>query len=75
MSRTPSQTRTYRFALATGLVSMAAGIVMLLVDGSSNTTLSPVVFIAAGGFFTLLGLRGRAKARKESEGGSTNRNT
>ncbi len=54
---------------------MAVGIFMLLVDGSSNTTLSPVVFIAAGGFFTLLGLRGRAKARKESEGGSTNRNT
>jgi len=41
---------------------------MLLVGAFSDTTLTPFVafLIPAGGFFTLLGLRGRAKAQETS---------
>ena len=75
MSSSSGQSRAYLLVLSSGIISMGAGVLMLLVDGFSNGWLGPLVFIPAGGFFTLLGLRARAKARKRSESGSNNRNT
>ena len=57
----PSRTRIYRFVLASGVFSMSVGVLMLLVDGFSNSKLGLLYFIPQGAFLTLLGLRGRTK--------------
>ncbi len=71
MSSTPSEKRIVLFVLASGVISLTAGSIMLLLEGFSNTT---SYSMGLGVFLTFLGLRARAKARRESESGSTNRN-
>ena len=72
MSSNPSHKRIILFVLASGVISLTYGFFILLVDGFSNKT---GYFIGPGVLLTFLGLRARAKARRESESGSTNRNT
>ncbi len=72
MSSTPSKKRIVLFVLASGVISLTYGSFMLLVDGFSNAT---GYFIGPGVLLTFLGLRARAKARRESESGAPNRST
>jgi hypothetical protein len=51
---------------------MTVGLVMLVVGIASDTTVAPWFgfLIPSGGFFTILGLRGRANALQERAGRS-----
>ena len=72
MNSTPRETQQYRIVLISGVVTMTVGIVMLVVGVFSETTTGSWFgfLIPAGGFFTLLGLRGRAKALEHSRSDS-----
>ena len=72
MSDTPRNTKEYRVVLISGVITMTAGLVMLIVGVFTNKEAVPLFgfLIPAGGFFTLLGLRARAKALGDSESGS-----
>ena len=72
MSNTRESKKEYRVVLISGVITMTVGLVMLIAGLFTTTEVAPWFgfLIPAGGFFTLLGLRARAKALEDSGSGS-----